>query len=106
MFDNTVSQSSSRRARSHPAAHNPALGSRLTEAPTWASIPCDWKVLFGSFYELGVSIEWHSFRTDHRFHWSRSFHPESLELCLNLAGRGAIKSRFGEMSFDSQTAGF
>jgi AraC-like DNA-binding protein len=104
MIDKTVSQSSGRLHQPATLTRTPA--SHLTEAPTWASVPCEWKILYGSFYELGVSIEWHSFRPDHPFHWSRSFHPQSLELCLNLAGHGVIKSRFGKMAFEAQTAGF
>jgi AraC-like DNA-binding protein len=49
-----------------------------------------WRPLLGGFRDLGVSIEWHDFRLDHDVDWARSFHPGSVELCLNLAGSGRI----------------
>ena len=39
---------------------------------------------------MGVSVEWHDFRTEHSFNWGRTFHPRSLEFCLNLQGHGEI----------------
>ena len=32
----------------------------------------------------------HDFHTGRTLDWGRSFHPESVELCLNLAGRGEV----------------
>jgi AraC-like DNA-binding protein len=60
------------------------------EAAVWQSIGKEWRQLYGGFYDLGVSIEWHDFQLTERFEWSRSFHPESFELCLNLSGCGSI----------------
>src|SRR5207248_4151737 len=37
-----------------------------------------------------LSIEWHDFRTARPLDWGRSFHPRSLDVCLNLDGRGAV----------------
>lgn len=39
---------------------------------------------------MGFSFEWHEFLAKEEFDWSRSFHPGSMELCLNLGGRGNL----------------
>jgi AraC-like DNA-binding protein len=46
--------------------------------------------LFGSYRDLGFSFEWHDFTTATALDWSRSFHPGSLELCLNLEGNAVL----------------
>jgi len=81
---------------------------RVTEASLWQSFGQGWRQLYGNFYELGVSIEWHDFSLNAKgsFDWSRSFHPGSLELCLNLAGRGAITNADSTLNFEPLTAGF
>lgn len=78
----------------------------ISEATVWKSVPHGWRQLFGGFYELGVSIESHDFQAPGSFEWSRSFHPDSLELCLNLRGEGSIRCGQGEARFGPQTAGF
>lgn len=62
------------------------------EAPAWSGIDGEWRTIHGSFYEEGVSVEWHDFQSATRLDWARSFHPESLEICLNLEGEGRFKS--------------
>jgi AraC-like DNA-binding protein len=42
---------------------------------------------------MGVSIEWHDFRIEEPLDWGLSFHPRSVEFCLNVAGRGAVGGR-------------
>ena len=46
--------------------------------------------LYGDVDKIGVAVEWHDFRTEHSFNWGRTFHPNSLEFCLNLDGHGAV----------------
>lgn len=41
--------------------------------------------------EEGLSIEWHDFSVDQEMDWGRSFHPGSLELCLNFSGLGSLQ---------------
>jgi AraC-like DNA-binding protein len=72
----------------------------------WRPIQDGWRHLYGGYYDLGVSIEWQEFEVSHTFEWSRSFHPDSLELCLNLAGHGSIHCAEGALSFEARTAGF
>jgi len=67
------------------AAHAP-----FAEAPAWRGVGPGWRPLFGSFRELGFSFEWHDFVCADELDWARSFHPGSIELCLNLEGTGHL----------------
>ena len=49
--------------------------------------------MHGSFASQGLSIEWHDFRLAHDLDWGRSFHPGSLEICLNFSGAGVLEVR-------------
>ncbi len=60
------------------------------ERGAWQRVGTGWRQVFGSFAERGVSIESHDFRVAESLDWGRSFHEESVELCLNLEGRGSI----------------
>jgi AraC-like DNA-binding protein len=62
----------------------------FSEAPAWDAIGEGWRPLFGNFRALGFSFEWHDFKTEDELDWARSFHPGSLELCLNLDGRATL----------------
>lgn len=76
------------------------------EGPAWALVEPGWRQVFGDFREAGVSIEEHDFRIESATNWGRSFHPGSLEFCLNLAGTGTIRSGAGRTVFGARTAGF
>jgi AraC-like DNA-binding protein len=60
------------------------------EQGAWKEVAPGWRQLYGDFERLGLSIEWHDFRTQRALDWGRSFHPHSLEFCLNLNGHGAV----------------
>ncbi len=63
------------------------------ELPTqaaWTNVSHGWQRLYGSFEEMGISLEWHDFTTSQPLDWAESFRPRSIEFCLNLDGRGAI----------------
>ncbi len=62
----------------------------LTEAPAWEPIDGVWKQVHGSFPDQGLSVEWHEFSTDRALDWGRSFHSESLEVCLNFSGHADL----------------
>ncbi len=64
--------------------------SPFAEAPAWKTVESGWQPLFGSYRNLGFSFEWHEFTTKEDFDWAQSFHPGSIELCLNLDGRGTL----------------
>jgi AraC-like DNA-binding protein len=55
---------------------------------------------------MGVSIELHDFEWSRPFEWSRTFHPCSLEICLNLAGSGALSCGTKTCRLAPQTVGF
>lgn len=65
-----------------------------------------WRHLHGNFLQLGYSIEWHDFTPDKDLDWGRSFHPGSVEICLNLAGRAVVRSGRDSLALDPLTAGF
>lgn len=56
------------------------------EAEFWERIHGKWELLFGGFEDVGVSVEWHEFYAASDLDWAASFHPESLEFCVNLEG--------------------
>jgi AraC-like DNA-binding protein len=62
----------------------------FAEAPAWKAVAGGWRPLFGNYRQLGFSFEWHEFTTADEFDWARSFHPGSIELCLNLEGRARV----------------
>ena len=62
----------------------------FAEAPAWKAVGAGWRPLFGSYRDLGFSFEWHEFTAKEEFNWAQSFHPGSVELCLNLDGRGKL----------------
>jgi AraC-like DNA-binding protein len=63
---------------------------QLPEAAAWNNVSHGWQRLYGSFEEMGISIEWHDFQTSRPLDWGQSFRPRSIEFCLNLDGRGAV----------------
>ncbi len=62
------------------------------ERGAWDSVRPGWKQLYGSFELLGVSVEMHDFATCEQLDWGRSFHRNSVELCLNLGGLGELRA--------------
>jgi AraC-like DNA-binding protein len=78
----------------------------FTEAPAWSTIGAGWRPLYGGFENLGYSIEWHDFTNPRDLDWSRSFHPEGLEICLNLAGFGEVEAGDRTLTLAPATAGF
>jgi AraC-like DNA-binding protein len=76
------------------------------EAMLWRSAGVRWRQLFGDFSRLGVSFEWHELRADQEVDWAPSFHPDSVELCLNLSGAGEVRLGDTSLHLQSGTAGF
>lgn len=64
----------------------------LPERGAWASYPNGWRQLYGSFPDLGYSIEYHDLRATGPVDWAKSFHPHSLEICINLEGHGLLQT--------------
>ncbi len=60
------------------------------EVNAWREVKDGWRPLYGDVDQFGVAVEWHDFRTARSFDWGKSFHPRSLEFCLNLEGHGQV----------------
>ena len=91
------------------AAADPADFARapaFTERPAWNAIGEGWRHLHGSVRGAGVSFEWHDFKTHMEFDWGKSFHPGSIEVCLNLAGNGSVAFNGQAAAFTPLTIGF
>src|SRR6266446_2134202 len=54
------------------------------EHDAWRDVKDGWRPLYGDVDSMGVAVEWHDFRMARSFNWGRTFHPRSLEFCLNL----------------------
>ncbi len=76
------------------------------EAAAWRAVGAGWRQLSGSFGELGFSFEWHDFTAEAPLDWARSFHPGSVELCLNLSGSGTVRDGKAVAEFGPRTGGF
>jgi hypothetical protein len=62
----------------------------IYENNAWAQVKEGWRQLYGSFSRQGVSVENHEFEAASDLNWGRSFHRNSVELCLNLRGNGTV----------------
>ena len=78
----------------------------FSEVDAWRDVGAGWQKLFGSFRGVGYSIEWHDFLAKREFDWAPSFHPDCIELCLNLDGHGFVAGRGSRAEFAPNTAGF
>ena len=58
----------------------------FSEASTWRTFGPGWRPLWTGFRESGFSVEWHDFTCESPFEWAGSFHPDSVEICLNVDG--------------------
>lgn len=92
----------STREKGRTSSASPAF----SEASAWRDVGAGWQKLFGSFRGVGYSIEWHDFLAKREFDWAPSFHPDCVELCLNLDGNGFVESRGRRAEFAPNTAGF
>ena len=78
----------------------------FSESKAWESVGGGWRQLHGNYRELGFSFEWHDFTARHEMDWGQSFHPGSVEICLNLAGQGSVSDGNAKLAFAPLTAGF
>ena len=94
--------------QSHKAAGRVELAATpvFTERPAWNAIGKGWRHLHGNVRGAGVSFEWHDFQTHGEFDWGKSFHPGSIEVCLNLAGNGRVAFNGESADFTPLTVGF
>ena len=76
----------------------------FSERPFWQAWPGAWHPLCGSFSDAGWSFEWHDFEPVTRADWGQSFHPQGLEVCLNLSGTGRLVTSKGDLDVRPETA--
>ena len=87
-------------------ASSRAVPGDFSETAAWARVGAGWRQLSGSFRERGFSFEWHEFACAGDLDWGASFHPGSVELCLNLEGEAVVEAGTNVAKFSPQTAGF
>jgi AraC family transcriptional regulator len=58
----------------------------FSEASTWQAFGTGWRPLWAGFQENGFSVEWHDFECQSPLELAGSFHPDSVEICLNVDG--------------------
>ncbi|MBG86557.1 MAG: hypothetical protein CMO80_06620 [Verrucomicrobiales bacterium] len=78
----------------------------FSESAAWEPIGEGWKPLHGRFAQDGVSVEWHEFHVDEPIDWGASFHPQSLEICLNLAGNAKVTHGKQSLSIGPRSLAF
>ena len=78
-----------------------SLRRRCAEEDAWAGVQGVWQPLDGSFFDGGVSVEWHDFRAESDVDWARSFHPGCLEVCLNFSGSGVLQDGAAERRLEA-----
>lgn len=94
-----------KRAEAAPRAL-PDRAAAFSEAPAWQSVGSGWRPLFGNFRALGFSFEWHEFTAEQELDWAQSFHPGSVELCLNLDGQATLADRRQTVELRPMTSTF
>jgi AraC family transcriptional regulator len=78
-----------------------------SESAAWGSVAATaWRPLGGSFHGEGFSLEWHELEQNDRVDWSRSFHPRSVEVCLNVRGRASVAVGSRRLELADGTTGF
>jgi AraC family transcriptional regulator len=58
----------------------------FSEASTWQAFGTGWRPLWAGFQQNGFSVEWHDFECQSPLELAGSFHPDSVEICLNVDG--------------------
>jgi AraC-like DNA-binding protein len=90
----------------NPPVTAPETAPAFAEAPAWSAVGAGWRPLFGNFRRLGFSFEWHDFTQATELDWARSFHPGSIELCLNLDGTATLKDGRQSAELGTRTFAF
>jgi AraC family transcriptional regulator len=82
------------------------MASSFAEAPAWQTVAEGWRPLYGNFRDLGFSFEWHDFQLTSELNWARSFHPGSIELCLNLSGAALLNDGLNRLALGPRNLAF
>src|ERR1700722_5914333 len=78
----------------------------FSETDVWKPFGHGWRKLHGGFRNAGYSVEWHDFTATDPLDWSKTFHPGSLEICLNLSGHGEVRAAGETLELGPLMAGF
>ena len=78
----------------------------FSETAVWRPLGNGWQRVFGSYRGSGYSIEWHDFQTPRDLDWGATFHPGSIEVCLNLSGSGYVRAGDSRLEFEADTVAF
>lgn len=62
----------------------------LSEYGAWKAIDGTWRRLHTNA-RANFGVEWHDFRLARDLDWGRTFHPGTLEVCLNFSGTGTLR---------------
>jgi len=76
-----------------------------SEAEIWRDCGAGWRQLHGDFAGTGLSLEWHELQLGEDFEWGTTFHPGSLEICLNFSGRALFESGSAGHEISSEQVG-
>ncbi len=74
------------------------------EKGAWAIVAEGWRPVYGNIQHKGLSVEWHDFTPPVDLEWHRSFHPDTVEICLNLEGSGRLMLGGERWEVDKKTA--
>ncbi|HEY4417405.1 MAG TPA: AraC family transcriptional regulator [Verrucomicrobiae bacterium] len=69
-----------------PARKRTRVSDAFSEASTWRAFGAGWRPLWSGFQQSGFSVEWHDFECAAPLELADSFHPDSVEICLNVDG--------------------
>lgn len=76
------------------------------EAPIWQAVAGEWRPLYGGIATSGCSVELHRFHLKRPMAWHESFHPNTLEVCLNMSGRGIFEHDQAQQEIGPRMAAF
>jgi len=78
----------------------------FTEAGVWHAFGEGWRPLWSGFRENGFSVEWHDFESKTPVDLAESFHPDSVEICLNLEGEAEFSTAGKKQALPPASAAF
>lgn len=93
-------------SRNRPTLPTGPLSPVSHEQPFWQLAGASWRQLAGGFAQNGFSFEWHEWKAVDPLPWARSFHPQGVEICLNLQGKGWVSGEGIKMELGDSMVGF
>jgi AraC family transcriptional regulator len=72
----------------------------------WGRANAAWRQLAGSLRKQGFSFEWQELQPPVAFNWAHSFHPGSVEICLNLQGSAWVAARGARVELGPEAVAF